>query len=98
MTIDRRSLVKVAGATGVAAALWSPAIIAMGQAAAGGELIIGKSLEAVGYDPAIVTAASSLELMAVVYDRLVSFDEAGEAQPQLAASWEMTDDLTYVFN
>lgn len=97
MSIDRRSLVKMAGATGVAAAIWSPAVIAQAQAAAGGELVIGKALEAVGYDPAIVTAASSLELMSVVYDRLIYFDDNGEPQPQLAASWDMPDDLTYVF-
>lgn len=62
-----------------------------------GDLVIGKSLEAVGYDPAVVTATSSIELLAVVYQRLVRFDDAGQPQPELAESWETPDELTYVF-
>jgi peptide/nickel transport system substrate-binding protein len=97
MSIDRRTLVKLAGASGVVLATASPAIHTAAQEATGGELIIGKSAEAVGYDPAVVTASSSNELLAVVYERLISFDENGEAQPELAESWEIVDDLTYVF-
>lgn len=64
---------------------------------AAGELIIGKSEEAVGLDPAMVTAASSFDLIAAVYETLVVFDEDGQPQPWLAESWETPDDLTYVF-
>lgn len=98
MTINRRDLVKIAGAGSVALAAGvsnSPGV--SGQDAATNELIIGKSAEAVGYDPAIVTATSSVELLAVVYERLVSFDEEGEPQPELAESWESPDELTYIF-
>ena len=98
MTINRRDLVKVAGAGSVAfAAASSTVLSAYAQDAAVGELIIGKSAEAVGYDPALVTATSSVELLAVVYERLVSFDENGQPQPELAESWDNPDELTFVF-
>lgn len=98
MTINRRDLVRIAGASGVALAAGTPAVLgAQAQDTAASELVIGKSAEAVGYDPAIVTASSSNELLAVVYERLVHFDDDGQAQPELAESWDSPDDLTYVF-
>jgi peptide/nickel transport system substrate-binding protein len=105
MTINRRDLVKIAGASGVSLAGASPALRGAyaqdatpeDEGSAGVGLVIGKSAEAVGYDPAIVTATSSIELLAVVYDRLVTFDDEGQPQPELAESWENPDDLTYVF-
>ncbi|MDQ3444097.1 MAG: twin-arginine translocation signal domain-containing protein, partial [Chloroflexota bacterium] len=81
MTINRRDLVKIAGAGSVALAAGSsvgPGVFA--QEAGTSELIIGKSAEAVGYDPALVTATSSIEFLAVVYERLVTFDEEGQPQ------------------
>src|SRR5688500_18993706 len=95
MSMNRRDLVTLAGAGGVVLAAGESRVVA--QDASAGELVIGKSAEAVGYDPALVTATSSIELLSVVYDRLVSFDDAGQPQPQLAESWEAPDDLTYVF-
>ncbi|MBA3379254.1 MAG: hypothetical protein H0T93_10260 [Chloroflexia bacterium] len=98
MTINRRDLVKIAGAGSVALAAGSsvgPGVSA--QEAGTSELIIGKSAEAVGYDPALVTATSSIEFLAVVYERLVTFDEEGQPQPALAESWESPDELTYIF-
>ncbi len=98
MSINRRDLVKIAGASGVALAAGSPAVLGIhAQESTTNELIIGKSAEAVGYDPAIVTATSSIELLSVVYERLVSFDDEGAAQPELAESWDSPDELTYVF-
>jgi len=99
-SLDRRSLIKLAG--GSTAAMLAGAVPVIGAAQDGaavraGELIIGKGQEAVGMDPAVVTAASSFDLISVVYERLVEFDEAGEPQPMLAESWETPDDLTYVF-
>jgi peptide/nickel transport system substrate-binding protein len=44
-----------------------------------------------------VTATSSFELLSVVYERLVRFDDDGQPQPELAESWENPDELTYVF-
>ncbi len=62
-----------------------------------GTLIIGKSEEAVGFDPGMVTAASSQELIFAVYETLLIFDDNGEPVGILAESWEQTDDTTYVF-
>ncbi len=62
-----------------------------------GELIIGKGQEAVGLDPAMVTATASFQLFAPVYQQLVRFDADNQPQPYLADSWEATDETTYVF-
>ena len=99
MTIDRRTLAKLIGVGGAAAlSATSPVIQGLAQdAAGGGTLVIGKSAEAVGYDPALVTATSSFEILSVVYNRLISFDENGDPQPELAESWELVDDLTWSF-
>lgn len=105
-SVDRRHLIKFAGVGSAALAAGSrPDIAALAQGATpadngtapAGELVIGKSLEAVGYDPAVVTATSSMEFLAVVYQRLVRFDDEGQPQPELAESWETPDELTYVF-
>ena len=100
MALDRRTLVKLAGGTAAATLAPHPAT-ALAQAtpaAAAGELIIGKVQEASTLDPARATSAASLDLIAVVYERLVTFDEAGQPQPMLAESWELPDDLTYTFH
>ena len=96
--MDRRFLMKVAGGSTAAILAGAAPVIVVAQDTAGtGELIIGKGQEAVGFDPAVVTASSSFDLIAVAYERLVEFDEAGDPQPVLAESWETPDDLTYVF-
>ena len=99
MLLDRRTLIKLAGGSSVAlmAGAGPVAVLAAQDAGTGGELVIGKGQEAVGFDPAQVTASSSWDLITLVYERLVQFDEGGEAQPMLAESWEIPDDLTYVF-
>lgn len=99
MSLDRRTLIKLAGGSSVAmlAGAGPVAVVTAQDAGAGGELVIGKGQEAVGFDPAIVTAVSSFDLITVVYERLVEFDEAGEPQPMLAESWDIPDDQTYVF-
>ncbi|MBA2468556.1 MAG: hypothetical protein H0V37_04055 [Chloroflexia bacterium] len=98
MTINRRDLVRIAGAGGAALAAGSPlALNASAQDSGASQLVIGKSAEAVGYDPALVTATSSIELLAVVYERLIAFDEEGQPQPSLAESWDNPDELTFIF-
>lgn len=100
MALDRRTLVKLAG--GTAAATLAPhraTVLAQATPAAGaGELVIGKGQEALTLDPALATAAASLDLISVVYERLVGFDGAGQPQPVLAESWELPDNLTYTFH
>jgi peptide/nickel transport system substrate-binding protein len=101
MSMDRRMLVKLAGGSTAAMLAGAAPVIVVAQEGTpvpeAGELIIGKGQEAVGLDPALVTAQSSFDLIGVVYERLVEFDEAGQPQPMLAESWENPDDLTYVF-
>jgi peptide/nickel transport system substrate-binding protein len=62
-----------------------------------GTLVIGKPEEAVGFDPGMVTATSSQQLIAVVYETLLIFDDNGEPMGILAESWEQPDDTTYIF-
>ena len=101
MALDRRTLIKLAGGSTVAMLAGGAPALVLAQstpaAVAAGELVIGKGQEAVGFDPGVVTAASSFDLISVVYERLVEFDEAGDPQPMLAESWDIPDDKTYVF-
>lgn len=103
---NRRDLAKIAGAAAVVtgSTMALPGRAAGAQDAspaaasdASGELIYGRSEEAVGFDPAMVTASTSFELIAAVYETLIIFDEEGQPQPWLAESWDMPDDTTYVF-
>jgi peptide/nickel transport system substrate-binding protein len=105
-TINRRTMLKATGGAAALAATarLSPAVFAQsatptaGAGAAAGTLIIGKGQEAVGLDPAKTTAASSQDLQAVVYDRLVVFDDNNKPQPELAEKWENPDETTFVFH
>src|SRR5690554_4305821 len=94
-TVNRRTLLK---STAAAAAVGSFCTIPANIAAQGADtIVIGKAEEAVGWDPAMVTAASSFELMAAVYETLIIFDDNGQPMPILAESWEQPDETTYVF-
>ncbi len=63
-----------------------------------GTLTIGVSQEAVGLDPHIVTAFSSMRRLDLLYSRLVRLDEQMKVVPDLAESWEIPDNLTYIFH
>lgn len=67
------------------------------QPKAGGTLIIGKGREAVGLDPHKVTAASSFEIIAQVYNQLIELQDDYNPAPELAESWENPDDTTFIF-
>lgn len=101
--LNRRSALKAAGAGAVALSTgiaFSEDILAQAATPASGatgELIIGKGAEAVGFDPGVVTAVSSIDLLHMTYENLVVFDDNAVPQPQLAESWEIVDDLTYIF-
>ncbi|HVL25235.1 MAG TPA: ABC transporter substrate-binding protein [Thermomicrobiales bacterium] len=96
-TVNRRDLAKLAAGGAALAAVGgslavSPAMAAaLAQDAPAGDLVYGKSEEAVGFDPAVVTASSSFDLIAVVYEQLVQFDENGEPQPMLAEKWGVVE-------
>lgn len=69
--------------------------------AAGGQapiLTIGVGQEAVGLDPHIVTSFSSMRRLDLLYSRLVRLDENMSIVPDLAESWEIPDNKTYIFN
>ena len=76
---------------------------AAGQAAVAGEadnsLIYGQSIAVTGLDPAngaFTNYPAGYEVAFALYDRLVTFDGDLNIQPQLAESWEISDDQTAV--
>lgn len=94
-SVNRRTLLKGTAAAAAAGSFCTIPNRAWAQEA--DTIIIGKAEEAVGWDPAMVTASSSFELMAAVYETLIIFDDAGQPVPILAESWEQPDETTYVF-
>ncbi len=67
------------------------------QIKTGGTLTIGVDQEVVGLDPNIVTAFSSFRRIDLLYNRLVKYDSNLNIVPDLAASWKILDNLTYIF-
>ena len=102
-TANRRDIAKLSGAAALAGTFCTipgaRKLLAQeaSPTAGTGTLIIGKAEEAVGWDPALVTATSSFELIAAVYENLLIFDDNGAPVGILAESWEQPDDTTYVF-
>lgn len=94
-SVNRRALLKATGAAAVAGSFCTIPSRILAQDA--DTILIGKAEEAVGWDPAMVTAASSFELIAAVYETLVIFDDDGQPVGVLAESWDQPDDTTYVF-
>lgn len=104
INVNRRNLLRLAGGGAGAAALMGLPPTSTARAQEGtpavegsGNLIIGKAQEAVGLDPALVTADSSVQIFGPVYQQLVRFDAENQPQPDLAESWETPDDKTFVF-
>lgn len=60
-------------------------------------LLVAKDQEAVGFDPHKVPALSSIQIYQHVYDGLVNIDESGQIVPELATSWEIIGETTYIF-
>lgn len=63
------------------------------------QLIIGRSNDAIGLDPAITTDLESFQVTANIYETLVKTDINGiDLIPGLAESWDVSEDgLTFVF-
>ena len=55
------------------------------------EIAFGWPLEATSWDPILGVSDYDLTFLFPVYDRLIMVDRAGEMQPMLAESWEVTD-------
>ncbi len=52
-----------------------------------------------GFNPYIaITTSDHLGYLGYLYDSVLGFDKQGRIQPELAESWELPDDVTYVFN
>ena len=49
-------------------------------------------------DPRYATDANSVRIGNLIYNALLRADEKGDLRPELAESWRMLDDLTYVFD
>ena len=77
------------------------ALIVSGAAFAqqsGGTLVAAWNQEPVGFDPHIVSAVSSHQILTNVIDNLVTLDAEQNIVPELAESWEVSDDgLTLTF-
>lgn len=95
--MNRREVIKVFGGTAAAAALVRPDIRALAQSGAmGSEIVYGQSTQVLTLDPAhgaFTGYPAGYEAALCLYDRLLSFDAEMVIQPQLAASFEMADDL-----
>lgn len=64
----------------------------------GGILTEARTVEAVGLDPHVNTNLEApMRLMPLMYDCLVVVDPEYQLMPQIAESWEMKDERTYVF-
>ncbi|HEY9592841.1 MAG TPA: ABC transporter substrate-binding protein, partial [Spirochaetia bacterium] len=61
-------------------------------------LTIGVDQEVVGLDPHIATAFSSHRRIDLLYNRLVRLDDNLAIVPDLAESWDIPNNLTYVFH
>lgn len=62
-------------------------------------LIVGRTLDSIGLDPAVVTDSESFQVTTNIYEGLVKSDTTGsEVLPSLAESWKMSEDgKTWVF-
>jgi peptide/nickel transport system substrate-binding protein len=65
---------------------------------AGNTLIMARAVDATGLDPHTQTAFTSLQMLQLIYEPLVSTDANLNLQPALATGWEFSDDgMTLTF-
>ena len=77
------------------AALWlAPPAVAQKR---GGTLVVGNDEDAVGLDPHLSFAFASSNFYEHVYSGLTRFNAKMEIEGDLATSWEVPDNTTYVF-
>src|SRR5215510_13038061 len=62
------------------------------QQATGNILVMARAADATGLDPQVQTAFTSLRLLELIYEPLVSLDNNLKIIPALAESWEFSDD------
>ncbi|MFN8593152.1 MAG: ABC transporter substrate-binding protein [Thermomicrobiales bacterium] len=105
--IDRRQILRLLGAGAGAAALTGmPVMSGRGgtavfaqDAAPGGTLTYARDGDADSLDPHKTTTTLSWQVQGQIYETLTAFDADGNIVPNLAKSWEISDDgLTYTFH
>src|SRR5690606_13390708 len=65
----------------------------------GGTLVAAWAQEPVGFDPHITSAMSSYQILTNVVDNLVTLDAEQNIVPELAESWDVSEDgLTLTFH
>jgi peptide/nickel transport system substrate-binding protein len=73
-------------------------LAALPALAAGGDLVWARYGDIDSLDPHRATSTLSMQVWDQIYDTLLAFDEDGNARPNLAASWDVSDDgLAYTF-
>ncbi len=82
--MERRSLIRGAGAAAVAGALPAPAL---SQSAAARTLRVVPQANLTSLDPVWTTAVVTRNHGFLVYDQLCAQDAAGEIKPQMAEGW-----------
>lgn len=103
-SLDRRHFVAGAGLAGVtlypnraAGTALTPARLQDGGTP-GGVLRVAHFADAVGLDPHIATAMTSQHVFEQVYSTIIRFNDRLEIEPDLAESWEVSEDGTsYTF-
>jgi len=64
----------------------------------GGTLTIANPADITGLDPAFITDAATDRVADRIYNHLAAVDQEGKLQPELAKSWDVSEDLTtYTF-
>ena len=72
----------------------APSVLAEGNV-----LRYGMETEPAGFDPHTCSSHASIRVMSQVYNQLVDLDENLVVIPEIAKSWEVSDDLmTYTFH
>ena len=61
------------------------------------ELVVGIESYPLQLDPRFATDANAVRIGGLIYDSLLRADQQSRLSPQLASTWEMADDRTYIF-
>ncbi len=86
----------LAGCTGTRSESTKQAAEGLSDGGQGGKIVWGKPSEALTTDPAVSSSSSDFQIMAPVYETLVTVDQL-KPVPQLATSWQQTSPTTYTF-
>lgn len=102
--LDRRNLLKYAGALGIGSALGVTGLLgstvpARAEGKPGGTIRVGLGQPTAAFNPVLLTDSSSIGVLSQVGEYLILDDAENGLVPQLALSWEANEDLSeWVFN